>query len=310
MSKSGKKKISKSEQSGSHEYENPGKHFRKLRTDKGLSTKEVSEITRISEVNLNAIENQDFEALPADTFTRGFITIYSDFLGADTPLLVARFMEEREKSRGPVKKSRLMQPRKVLSPKVLAEPSHVSSMTMAAVLLIIIVALFTGFCVYYSWNPFSFMFKDKDNMPPVMQNVFPGNATGSSDEPVVIFRDEPVSGQNETTPRDQPEDNSLEAENEQHDTGSTLPDETGQQPEGSSYEVELSFTKETRLQATIDGQLLADERVNQGDRKNWTANTSLHLVFYEPDSATILINGEPVTFPELLEGTATLQFPQ
>ena len=159
MSRSGKKKAKKPDEISPPEFENAGKYLRKLRTDKGLSTKEISEITRISDVNLNAIESQEFESLPADTFTRGFITIYADFLGADTPWIVARFMEERESSRSSEKKSRVKQSRKILTAKTLAEPSQVSSITMAGILLVIIIVLFTGFCLYTSWNPFSFLSK-------------------------------------------------------------------------------------------------------------------------------------------------------
>ena len=45
--------------------ESIGGYLQKLRTEKGLSIKDVTEATPISATNINAIEAQDFGALPA-----------------------------------------------------------------------------------------------------------------------------------------------------------------------------------------------------------------------------------------------------
>ena len=60
----------------------------------------------------------------------------------------------------------------------------------------------------------------------------------------------------------------------------------------------------------MDGQTTTNETFYPGDEKDWTADHSLHLVFDQPESATILLNGEPVAFPELKDGIATFQVPE
>jgi len=151
-----------------------GQYLQKLRTEKGLTVKDVSHATRISEININAIENQDFAALPADTFTRGFLAIYARLLGLDPKDVVNPFMQERETKKAGGKKPKTKQPRKILSPKTLAEPSHFSSMTAAIILFIIIVFLFTAFCLYTSWNPFSFLTDKESSFQSIMSSLAPG----------------------------------------------------------------------------------------------------------------------------------------
>lgn len=176
MNKSGEKNEGKLDevQQEKPEFEHTGQYLRKLRTDKELTIKDVTDTTRISEVNLNAIEAQDFPTLPADTFTRGLLTIYAEFLGVDPAKVVPQFMQERDASKSGGKRTRTKQPRKILAPKTLAEPSQVSSMTTAFILLIVIVVLFTVFCLYTSWNPFSFLADEQSEFQSIMMSVIPG----------------------------------------------------------------------------------------------------------------------------------------
>lgn len=191
MSKSGKKYETRQDelQPENPEFENTGQYLRKLRTEKGLTIKDVSNATRISEVNLNAIEAQDFQTLPADTFTRGFLTLYAKFLGVDPVRIVQQFMKERDAGKTGHKRPRpVKQPRKLLTPKTLAEPSHFSSMTAAVILLVIIVVLFTAFCLYTSWNPFSFMVSGKKksfhSLMTGLEQSFPYSSPDSPGKPL------------------------------------------------------------------------------------------------------------------------------
>jgi cytoskeleton protein RodZ len=58
------------------------------RQNSGLTLKELFERTRISVVNLEAIENGDFHLLPVPIYARNFIKTYADALGVDSkPIL-------------------------------------------------------------------------------------------------------------------------------------------------------------------------------------------------------------------------------
>ncbi|MDR2550595.1 MAG: helix-turn-helix domain-containing protein [Desulfobulbus sp.] len=135
-----------------------GEQLRQARRDKSLSLEEIATATRISRTNLEAIENMDFGRLPADSFTRGQITLYAASLDLDGGALAARFFLERDGGKRPQLTPLQQSLRKQqLAPKKLAEPAHVSSATIAGILFLLIVCSFTAFCLYFSWNPFAFL---------------------------------------------------------------------------------------------------------------------------------------------------------
>jgi cytoskeletal protein RodZ len=154
-----------------------GVRLQLLREQKGLSVQEVFEETHISSSNLKAIEGDNYDQLPADTFTRGLITIYGNFLGIDGAEAARIFLQERDQSQPRDRKNRPGGPGHSLRPKKLAEPSHVSSATVASILLLLIVVSFTAFCLYTGWNPFAY-FLDKgaqSTTPPLTGTVAPGS---------------------------------------------------------------------------------------------------------------------------------------
>lgn len=65
----------------SEEHISAGQKLRKTRTDRGVSLDEVARITRISKAYLLALEEDAYEKLPSEAYARGFLRIYSNFLG-------------------------------------------------------------------------------------------------------------------------------------------------------------------------------------------------------------------------------------
>ncbi|MCL2789730.1 MAG: helix-turn-helix domain-containing protein [Desulfobulbus sp.] len=145
-------------QSPAGEPRSVGEQLRQARQNKSLSLEEVAAATRIARANLQAIEAMDFERLPADSFTRGQIILYAAFLEIDDRSLADRFFLGRDGGKRPQLTPLQQSLRKQrLAPKKLAEPTHVSSATIASILLLLIVCSFTIFCLYFSWNPFAFL---------------------------------------------------------------------------------------------------------------------------------------------------------
>lgn len=128
------------------------------RTERHLSIDEVAAHTRISRSNLRAIEEGAYDRLPADSFTRGLVQLYGNFLGLDGRELAATFFVERDgghpKPLTPLQKCRMSQ---ALEPKKLAEQTRISSAWSALILLACITCSFSAFCLYYSWNPFAYL---------------------------------------------------------------------------------------------------------------------------------------------------------
>jgi hypothetical protein len=100
-------------------------------------------------------------------------------------------MDDRDASKTGGKRFKARQSRKILAPKTLAEPSHFSSVTAAIILLMIIVVLFTAYCVYTSWNPFAFLTDQEKSIQSIMMSVVPGTGVDTKQA-------EPGSKSNET----------------------------------------------------------------------------------------------------------------
>ncbi|MGI6656986.1 MAG: helix-turn-helix domain-containing protein [Desulfobulbus sp.] len=128
------------------------------REKQGLSVQAVSQQTRIARTILRAIEKEDYAQLPPDTFTRGLIVLYAEQLGFDGPQTADRFFAERgtdsASSCSPNWISRSQETN------LLTEPPRISSATLAAGLLGLIIVSFALFSVAFSWNPLS-VFTDK-----------------------------------------------------------------------------------------------------------------------------------------------------
>jgi transcriptional regulator with XRE-family HTH domain len=65
----------------------------------GIGLKEIAAITKIRSCYLQAIENEEFEKLPADVYTRGYIKEYARFIGISCEEAMAayeRYLEEKK----------------------------------------------------------------------------------------------------------------------------------------------------------------------------------------------------------------------
>jgi cytoskeletal protein RodZ len=127
-----------------------GKKLHQARTRKKLSLQQVEEATKIRGRYLQAIEDDEWDQLPGETYARAFVRTYGRFLGLDGE----RLAEEQRRSRGaarpgerlprvdprprPVAPRRRGRGRKV-SPRVLAVA--VTALVVAALL---VVGLSTG----------------------------------------------------------------------------------------------------------------------------------------------------------------------
>ena len=71
-----------------------GEELKHLRLEKKQSLSQISQQLRISERYLEAIENNDFAALPEQVYTLGFIKTYANHLELNGVELVAKFKNE------------------------------------------------------------------------------------------------------------------------------------------------------------------------------------------------------------------------
>ncbi|VAW39340.1 hypothetical protein MNBD_DELTA04-1369 [hydrothermal vent metagenome] len=291
------KKDEDRERQQTAESESICSYLRRLRSEKGLSVEEVSSSTRISAANVRAIEGQEFDKLPADSFIRGQLNIYADFLGIDPEYLVSQFMKERdEKSMAAGRRARPRQTRKVLAPKTMAEPSRISSAAVAGFLLLLIVVLFTAFCLYTSWSPFNFLRKET-----AIIGVFPGNRAAPPQQDQAGGKKQP------STPATAPEKSPA---TEQKSQNEAPPARATTKIPTARYSLTVHFSKNTGVTVTRDGGAMLSMFFKSGTEQTWKAGKSLKLVFARPGSATLLLNGKALAFPVYRNGRPTLLIPE
>jgi cytoskeleton protein RodZ len=78
--------------------ETPGALLRKAREQRGVSIKEMAAVTRISPRLINALENDDYDAFPAEVFVRGFLRNCGRELRMDDEALVAAYDQRNGKT--------------------------------------------------------------------------------------------------------------------------------------------------------------------------------------------------------------------
>ena len=84
-----------------------GNSLREARLRQGLEFPEIEQATKIRGKYLRALEEESFDVLPAQTYVKGFLRSYADYLGLDGQLYVDEFnsryvrgeLEEEEEQR-------------------------------------------------------------------------------------------------------------------------------------------------------------------------------------------------------------------
>jgi hypothetical protein len=68
-----------------------GNSLREARLRQGLDFPEIEQATKIRSKYLRALEEEQFDVLPAQTYVKGFLRSYADYLGLDGQLYVDEF---------------------------------------------------------------------------------------------------------------------------------------------------------------------------------------------------------------------------
>ena len=79
-----------------------GEILRRVRESRGIELRDITSRTKIGTTYLTAIEEEDFDALPALVYTKGFVAEMSKYLGLDHKQVVStytkRFLKYLEES--------------------------------------------------------------------------------------------------------------------------------------------------------------------------------------------------------------------
>ena len=76
-----------------------GDSLKRQRLERGVSLREMAQATKISVRYLEALERNDFAALPGGAFTKGFVRAYATFVGLDPEEMINHYLLEMSKRR-------------------------------------------------------------------------------------------------------------------------------------------------------------------------------------------------------------------
>jgi hypothetical protein len=68
-----------------------GNSLREARLRQGVEYPDIERVTKIRQKYLRALEDESFETLPAQTYVKGFLRTYAEFLGLDGQLYVDEY---------------------------------------------------------------------------------------------------------------------------------------------------------------------------------------------------------------------------
>ena len=117
-----------------------GDEFRSAREARGITLSDVAEQIHIRSVYLNAIENEEWTAIGAPVYVRGFIRTYARFLGLDAEDAVAHFNESAPAERP------------TATAAVSLDEREGSGFSLWAVLGTLVAVLLVGFVGYEYWQ--------------------------------------------------------------------------------------------------------------------------------------------------------------
>lgn len=115
-----------------------GEILMKERIKRGLSLEEVSQETKIKVSFLQAIEEGDYEKLPANAYAKGFVRSYARFLGLDEKKVLAFFRREYAQ----VKSRTGVPPQPIEAQSLALTPGKVFAFFFSAAIIIFLAILF------------------------------------------------------------------------------------------------------------------------------------------------------------------------
>ncbi len=119
-----------------------GYSLRAARERQGIGFPEIELATKIRAKYIRALEEEDFDSLPADTYARGFLRAYADYLGLDGEIYVdeyaSRFRNTEWEDDPPVQRPR--RPRRTRRDRAIERRAVVLALAGIAVLTALVFA--------------------------------------------------------------------------------------------------------------------------------------------------------------------------
>lgn len=262
-----------------------GEQIKAAREAQGITLREVSEQTRITLRHLNAIENEDFKALPGGVFNRSFIKSYARYIGFDENKALQLYQDAAREQSGGIEEATFAQTQpKVYTDDRTARAPMTNLVLVGAVLLLFGLGLW-GFVRYFGTDA------QKTPVAPTTPTPAPLIAANPSPAPSAT----PMPGATATP----------SASGSPSATGSpstsaspSAPPPTPPPAGGFALQVRAK-DKAVRVATGLDGGKLETFTLKPGESRDFSPQTSLSVEYTEPggELMDIYVNGQPIVMP-------------
>jgi len=149
-----------------------GNSLREARLRQGYELPRVEADTKIRAKYLRALEEERFEVLPGETYVKGFLRTYSEYLGLDGQLYVDEFNSRFTREEEPLTPAR---PKK--------QPTRSSAVESNFVIVALAGIIAVTILVVVAWK-FGSGPKSSTGIPPVVNTLAGSTGTSTQQEPV------------------------------------------------------------------------------------------------------------------------------
>ena len=266
--------------------ESLGDHLRKTRESKGLCFAQIAEETKISIKNLVAMEEDNFDSLPAEVFTRGFYTLYAGSLSLDRGLVLKRY--DREKSCSKNDNSALLSfcKNRHESGNMAQRPNSLSFSYLGVfVLLLLVFGAFLSW--YFSFNPATYLSEKIQNGQETIQK-----------------RHQLKS----------PEKEFFELQSMLSIPSTSNASEISQQFKSpviatDAYIVKAIFKETTKVTLVIDDKPVYDCVYEKDDSAVWSAKSKINITLPGNSTTYLSLNKTQILLPKTNNATLTISLP-
>lgn len=281
--------------------ESPGEYLKREREMRGVALEDISHTTKIRVGLLSAIEKNDFDALPAAPFVKGFIQAYCKYLGLDEHDALLRY-EAYIRSITENEASAIKQKSETRSKQAIT--SVAETFTLKSPLLAIAIALIALLII--AGGIYGISKSKKHLSSPSDSSVLP-QAESSSTAKTLNTQAEPALESESATKRESP---SLPVKSEAQtnlNREASVPKipakkenkETKDIPSGNIADkgpliLIIEATKPTWIKAEIDEQNPFEVSLKQGEKIKWNAKEKFSVLIGNAGGVNVIFNGNPL----------------
>ena len=135
--------------------------LQETRESKNISIEEVSKILKIKQTFIIALEKGEYDKLPSQSTTKGFIKIYAKYLGINTENIIAMFRRECKVVEGHQMKNKK---NKVRIPFILHSKTFFTILTIIIILGVIIIYALHEYSIYKTPPILTILSPSKDSI--------------------------------------------------------------------------------------------------------------------------------------------------